>query len=146
MHWAMGTRDAGPIADFVDLFGGCHGGPDRKYKVLDAKVSVAKHPIATGLKDFDVKEEFYYRLKFAKGESVEPVLRVAIDGEEHTVAWAYRRPGGGRAFGFSGLHFHDNWKREEYRRLVAHGVLWALDVPVPEDLNVAVGEEVLRLK
>jgi len=23
-----------------------------------------------------------------------------------------------RSFGFSGLHFHDNWKRAEYRRLV----------------------------
>ena len=33
LHWAMGTREAGPIKDFVDLFGGCHGGPDRKYKV-----------------------------------------------------------------------------------------------------------------
>ena len=31
----MGTQEAEPIEAFVDLFGACHGGPDRKYKVLE---------------------------------------------------------------------------------------------------------------
>ena len=39
---------------------------------------------------------------------------------------------GGRSFGFSGMHFHDNWKRDDYRRLVAQGVLWTVKLPVPE--------------
>src|SRR5688500_16069912 len=26
LHWAMGTREAGPVGPFVELFGGCHGG------------------------------------------------------------------------------------------------------------------------
>src|SRR5262249_23221676 len=30
LHWGMGTKDAKNIDAFVDLFGGCHGGPDRK--------------------------------------------------------------------------------------------------------------------
>lgn len=29
-------------------------------------------------------------------------------------------------------HFHDNWKRDEYRRLVAQGVLWVTKQPIPE--------------
>ena len=135
LHWAMGAREAGPINAFVDLFGGCHGGPDRKYKVLqtDAKVADGKHPITRGLADVNVKDEFYYQLKFPKAQAgTAPLIRVKIDGEDHTVAWAYDRPGGGRGFGFSGLHFHDNWKLPAYRRLVAQGVLWSLGLPIPE--------------
>jgi cyclophilin family peptidyl-prolyl cis-trans isomerase/type 1 glutamine amidotransferase len=143
LHWAMGTREAGPVQAFVDLFGGCHGGPDRKYKILETKVAVAspKHPIARGLSDFTVKEEFYYQLKFAKKEgNLTPLLRVKIDGEEHTVAWAYERGSGSRSFGFSGLHYHDNWKLPAYRRLVTQAVLWTLGQEIPE-AGVKVSEE-----
>ena len=52
---------------------------------------------------------------------MKPILRAPIDGTAETVAWAWERPDGGRSFGFSGLHFHDHWKRPEYRRLVAQG-------------------------
>src|SRR5687768_3198496 len=83
LHWGMGTREAGPVPAFVELFGGCHGGPDRKHKVVEAAVTAAdpRHPIAAGIGDFTIKEEFYYRLKFAKPEgSVKPVLLAEIDG------------------------------------------------------------------
>jgi type 1 glutamine amidotransferase len=135
LHWAMGTREVGPIEPFVALFGACHGGPDRKYKVAETSVTVAdaKHPITTGIKDFKVNEEFYYRLKLPKGEhAVKPVLLAEIDGNKEMVSWSWERPDGGRSFGFSGLHFHANWKREEYRRLVAQGVLWTAKQPIPE--------------
>jgi type 1 glutamine amidotransferase len=135
IHWGMGTKDAEPVAAFADLFGGCHGGPDRKHKVVDAAVSVPdpKHPVAAGIGDFKVREEFYYQLKFPKaGPAVKPVLVADIDGAKETVAWAWDRADGGRSFGFTGLHFHDHWKREDYRRLVAQGVLWAAKLPVPE--------------
>jgi hypothetical protein len=35
LHWAMGTKDAKHITGCLQLLGGCHGGPDRKYKVLE---------------------------------------------------------------------------------------------------------------
>ena len=148
LHWAMGTKDADNIGPALELLGGCHGGPDRKYKVLEAwaKVADPKHPVTAGVKDFRVKDEFYYRLKFASS-GVRPLLKVKIDGRDEAVAWARERPDGGRSFGFSGLHFHANWRLPEYRRLVAQGVLWTLKLPVPEGgLPVAVGEEVLKLK
>ena len=131
LHWALGTREAGPIKEFVALFGGCHGGPDRKHKVVTAKAFVAAkgHPIAAGLEDFTVKEEFYYRLKFPN-KSPQSILEAEIDGDRHTVAWAMEDAG--RAFGFSGLHFHANWKLPVYRRLVTQGVLWTLKLPVPD--------------
>lgn len=142
LHWAIGAKSADNIPAFVNLLGGCHGGPDRKYKVVTETVQVVEHPITAGIKDFKVREEFYYFLKFAKpAEQIQPVLRVPIDGNLETVAWAWQRPDGGRSFGFSGLHFHENWSMPEYRRLVAQGVLWSLRLPVPEEgLNINLGK------
>ena len=134
LHWAMGTKDAKYIDGCLKLLGGCHGGPDRKYKILRAQAEIAdaEHPIATALKGFPVRDEFYYGLKFVKAaKGVRPILRVPIDGRAETVAWAWERPDGGRSFGFSGLHFHDNWRLPEYRRLVVQGILWTLRLPIP---------------
>ncbi|MSU80402.1 MAG: hypothetical protein EXS16_20235 [Gemmataceae bacterium] len=135
LHWGMGTKDASNIAPFVALFGGCHGGPDRKYKFLETEaftIAGTKHPIASGLGRFNVREEFYYTLKLAKS-GVEPILRATIDKEDHTVAWAFARPDGGRSFGFSGLHYHENWQMSEYRRLITQGVLWTMNEKIPMD-------------
>jgi type 1 glutamine amidotransferase len=144
LHWAMGTRDAKNIAGWVEFFGGCHGGPDRKYKVLktDVKFATPSHPIARGLKDFSARDEFYYHLKFPpNAKNLEPIVQADIDGKAETVSWAWQRPDGGRSFGFSGLHFHENWQMPEYRRLVVQGVLWSMKAPIPEGgVNVNVGE------
>jgi len=150
LHWGIGTKDAAPIPAFLNLLGGCHGGPDRKYQVLqDAKLEVAReHPITQGLKDFAAREELYYQLKLVKPtDGLTPILQSEIDGGKHTVSWAWQRPDGGRSFGFSGLHFHDNWQKPEYRRLVTQAVLWTLDLPVPEGgVNVDVPKALLELK
>lgn len=150
LHWGMGTRDAKFIDDFVALFGACHGGPDRKYAVVETEAQVvdSEHPIARGLPaKFAVKEEFYYALKVAKpSTAVKPILRATIGGKEEMVGWAYERPDGGRSFGFTGLHFHDNWRRAEYRRLITQGVLWSLDESIPaKGLKVEVSADDLKL-
>jgi hypothetical protein len=134
LHWAMGTRAVEPIEPFVKLFGGCHGGPDRKYQVVETELRRAEpaHPIAAGIAPFQVREEFYYRLKFAKATpGIQPVMQAVIDGKPETVAWAWERADGGRSFGFSGLHFHDNWQRPEYPRLLTQAVLWTLRLDAP---------------
>lgn len=138
LHWGMGTREAEPVNNFTALFGSCHGGPDRKYKVVTVRAGLAEsaHPVLSGIAPFDVNDEFYYALKrpatMAKVEVV-PLIQVPIDGASQTVAWAATRPDGGRSFGFSGLHFHENWKLPEYRRLVLQGVLWTLKRPIREE-------------
>ncbi|MBI2805632.1 MAG: ThuA domain-containing protein [Planctomycetes bacterium] len=133
LHWGMGTKDAKNIQPFVDLFGGCHGGPDRKYQVVDTRaffVAFQRHPIQLGLNTFKVRDEFYYDLKLAKASK--SMLMANIDKKAHTVAWAYPRDDGGRSFGFSGLHFHENWQMPEYRRLVTQGVLWTMNIAIPK--------------
>lgn len=148
LHWGVGTKDAKFIDGCLNLIGGCHGGPDRKYQVLETELTAnPMHPICGGIDAFRIKDEFYYRLKFARSGTLQPILRATIDGKEETVAWAWERPDGGRSFGFSGLHFHENWKQRAYRRLVAQGVLWTLKMPIPKaGLAVEVPESELKLK
>ncbi len=44
LHWALGTKAAEPIGPFLKLFGGCHGGPDRKYQVVDTALRFVDTP------------------------------------------------------------------------------------------------------
>jgi type 1 glutamine amidotransferase len=129
LHWAMGTKAAEPIEPFLKLFGGCHGGGNRKYQVVQTELRPTEpaHKIAAGIQAFPLREEFYYRLKFAPG--IQPVMQATIDGKSETVCWAWDRPDGGRSFGYSGLHFHDNWQLPPYPKLLTQGVLWTMKLP-----------------
>ena len=134
LHWGMGTRDAQFIPAWVELFGGCHGGPDRRYKVVDVKTQLAtlSHPILRGVSPVEVHEEFYFKLKWAQpAEQITPLITVRIEEQDHTVGWAWERPDSGRSFGFSGLHFHENWKLEPYQRMLAQSVRWVLKREIP---------------
>jgi hypothetical protein len=149
LHWGIGTKDEAPIENYLKLLGGCHGGLDRRFVVVDETLTPAepKHPITTGLEPLRVHDEFYFRLKLASGKHpVQPLVTVPIEGRDETVAWAWDRPDGGRSFGFSGLHFHENWRHMFYRRLVVQGVLWSLHLPIPaEGAKVDINERDLEL-
>ena len=161
LHWGTGTKTAEPIAPFVQLFGACHGGPDRKFKDFDQVLPLwtnTEHPILRGLKPFaaPVREEFYFALKqasktggvtLADSESaITPLLRIPAEDVSGTVAWCWERPDQGRSFGFTGLHFHNNWKHESYRRLIAQATLWTLKRDIPATgLDVSVTDKDLAL-
>ncbi len=135
LHWAIGTKPAEPIDAFQKLLGGCHGGPDRKYKFLETTFSpVAQpHAVTRGLEPIKLSDEFYYQLKFVQDAGLSPLVQVEIDGQPQTVSWAWQRPDGGRSFGFSGLHVHDNWRQPSYRRLITQGIRWTLGLDIPEN-------------
>lgn len=149
LHWGMGARDAQYIKEFRNLFGGCHGGPDRKYKVVETRLTVVEknHPIVRGVPSLMLREEFYYRLKLVDAAGFTPLMQAKIEDAPHTVCWAWDRADSGRSFGFSGLHFHDNWNRPEYRRLLAQATLWVLKSSIPpKGINVDVSPAVLKVK
>lgn len=146
LHWGMGARAAEDVPAFVDLFGACHGGPDRKYKVVTGRcVPHASHRVMQGIKPFELEDEFYYRLKRTTQPGLEPLLTVRIDGHDEMVAWAWERPNKGRSFGFSGLHFHRNWRQQEYRQMLVQAVLWTSKSPIPEQLQVPIENDWLKL-
>jgi hypothetical protein len=149
IHWGMGTKDAANIEPFVSLFGACHGGPDRKYKFLETQVRVSAkdHPVTSGIADFKIKEEFYYQLKQRpEAKDFVPLLTAEIDGGEQMVSWAWTRTDGGRSFGYTGCHYHENWSRPEYQRFLAQGVLWTLKLTPPtEGFPASVTSDDLKL-
>ena len=48
------------------------------------------------------------------------------------VAWVYERPGGGRGFGFTGMHTHWNWAQDSFRKTVLNALVWIAGAEVPE--------------
>jgi hypothetical protein len=49
------------------------------------------------------------------------------------VGWVYERPGGGRGFGFTGMHTHWNWAQDSYRKSVLNAIVWIAGAEVPPD-------------
>lgn len=117
--------------------------------------ALPEHPITRGVQPFTLRDEWYFNMRFVPEQRGVTPLLVAIpdasttsrpdghhsgnshvrasvaQGEPHTVAWAYERPAGGRGFGFTGAHFHQNWGHEDFRRLVLNAILWLAHVEVP---------------
>ena len=55
----------------------------------------------------------------------------ARQGMPEVVAWVYERPGGGRGFGFTGMHTHWTWAQDSYRQSVLNALLWSAGAEVP---------------
>ncbi|MFT5525916.1 MAG: type 1 glutamine amidotransferase [Pirellulaceae bacterium] len=53
-------------------------------------------------------------------------------GREEAMMWVVERPDGGRGFGFTGGHFHDNWSNDQYRKVVLNGLVWLAKADVPK--------------
>jgi type 1 glutamine amidotransferase len=133
IHWATGASE--PIGpDYMKLLGGWFNHPlFSRLETTTAKLTQTdpKHPICRGWKEYDLKDEYYLGLRFMP--EAKPVLKVTIGSEEHTVGWTYERPGsrGGRSYGLVLGHFHDNFQKEAFRKLVVNGILWTAHRPVP---------------
>jgi type 1 glutamine amidotransferase len=145
IHWSTGADERyGP--EYLDLLGGwfnrAHSGLSTGKSWLTQ--ADPKHPITRGWKEWEIHDEFYLNLRFAK--QTKPLLTVKVDGVDQVVGWTLERAGGGRSFGTTLGHFHDNFVREDFRRLLVNGILWTAhrDVP-PEGANVKVPEEFIKL-
>ncbi len=117
--------------------------------------SLPEHPVTRGVKPFSSNDEWYYHMRFRDGmKGVSPILtdlptaetltrpdgphsgnpdvRKAIANKEpQHVAWATEREDGGRAFGFTGGHFHRGWGNDDQRKLLLNAILWTAKMDVP---------------
>ena len=48
------------------------------------------------------------------------------------MAWAFTRSNGGRGFGITGAHTHDNWMNDDFRKLVLNSIIWTAKMNVPK--------------
>ena len=107
-------------------------------KTLDAEVELGtpEHPVLRGVEPFQMREEFYYNIRFAADDaSLKPLLVVpAVEGRAENgdvVAWAKERPDGGRGFGTTCGHFYDNWRNAAFRKFILNAIVWAAHGDVP---------------
>ncbi len=119
-----------------------------------------KHEITRGVEPFKINDEWYYHMRFVSDmKGVTPILSAVAPlntvhykeggkpdshggnpdvladvkaGKAQVMAWAYERPDGGRGFGFTGLHKHENLGNDNFRTLLLNAVAWVSKLPVPE--------------
>jgi type 1 glutamine amidotransferase len=114
-----------------------------------------EHPITRGVKPFKIRDEWYYHMRFCENmRGVIPILTALPPqstlgrpdgphegnptvrdevkrGVPQHVMWCTERADGGRGFGFTGAHYHNNWGDEDFRRVVLNALLWIAKAEVP---------------
>ncbi len=154
MHYALEVP-TGPASEaFRSWIGGFYEDRFSTNPVWRAELEVAGHPAARGVPAFAADDEWYFNLRLdTDAPGFRPLLRAVPDdearenptwprtphssvlearGRTEILAWTLERPDGGRGAGFVGGHFHWNWGRDDYRRLVLGTIAWVAGVPVPE--------------
>ncbi len=160
IHYAVEIPAGEPGDTFLDLIGGFFEANWSVNPHWDGSFEVPEHAITRGVEDFEIRDEWYYHMRFRKDmEGVTPILsdmppedslsrpdgahsgnphvREAVleRKEEQHVMWAFDRPeklGGGRGFGFTGGHFHKNWQHDDHRGVVLNAIAWIAGLEVPE--------------
>src|SRR6516165_10249418 len=136
IHWGTGaeTPEGGPWLQTMGGWFNAEGDGFSRYLVQTSKLRQAdpRHPICRGWGDFDLREEYYFKLCFLP--EARPVMSTVVEGKDYPVGWVYERRGekGGRSFGFVGGHFHDNFGIREFRQAVVNGILWTAHLDIPE--------------
>jgi type 1 glutamine amidotransferase len=147
IHWSTGADvKFGPA--YLNLLGGWFNRAHSGLKTGDAWLTKAdpKHPIGNGWKEWLIHDEFYLDLRFH--EDAKPLLTVKVDDREQIVGWTIERldSNGGRSFGTTLGHFHDNFARGDFRRMLVNGILWTAHIEIPlEGANVNVDEKFIKL-
>ena len=156
IHYTVDPADPKAVGRLIAWIGGAY---ERHWSVnphweADFK-SFPDHPVARGLKPFKARDEWYYHMRFApEMKGVTPILsavppektRRGPDGPHsgnphvrgrsgmaEVVGWVYERPGGGRGFGFTGMHTHWTWAQDSYRKAVLNALVWIAGAEVPRN-------------
>ncbi len=156
IHYAVSESTAAMKDALTACLGGCYSADWSVNPIWTMTNStLAKHPAANGVGPINIKDEFYYHIKFGDGmKGVTPVLsalppadsvsqedkpnagnpsvrKEIAEGKPQAIAWAYEAGGGIKGFGFTGGHYHTNWMNDDYRKLVLNSIVWAAGLPVP---------------
>jgi type 1 glutamine amidotransferase len=137
IHWATGAETPEGEQWLHTMGGWFNAERDgfSRYLVQTSKLHQADpaHPVCRGWKDYDLHEEYYFKLRFLP--EAKPVITTVIEGTTYPVGWIYERPNSdrGRSFGFVGGHFHDNFADRAFRQAIVNGILWTAHIDVPEN-------------
>lgn len=146
IHWSTGAEQA-IGADYEAILGGWFNFEFSGLKVDQQPLQqvAVDHPICRGWEGFLWRDEFYLNLRFHPDAI--PLLKVQVDGRDQTVAWVHHRQDGGRSFGTTLGHFHENFADPRFRRLLVQGILWTAGSEIPvAGLPVEIPEHWLELE
>jgi len=138
LHYAVEVPKDKGGPELLKWIGGYYERPYSTNPVNDVLVTQAApaHPISNGWKSFEIKDEWYYRIRFDPADkSVTPILTTMLPKDnpnQETIAWTKERPDGGRGFGFTGGHYHVNWANQDFRQMLVNAVLWTAKVKIPK--------------
>ena len=157
IHYAVEPTLAKGEREFLSWLGGCFEINWSVNPTWEASfTSLPDHPIARGVQPFALRDEWYFHMRFVDGmkgvtpiftaipplstmsrpdgpHEGNPAVRAAVAaGEPQIVAWAFENAYGGRGFGFTGGHYHQNWGDANMRKLVLNAILWTAKVEVPK--------------
>jgi len=158
MHYAIEVPKGEPGDYFSQWFGGYF---ETFYSVnpffIPEFEKYPKHQIVNGVKSINIKDEWYYHMRFDSSAKLTPILQahpplstllpelnsvrgnnefVRKDlqaGKVQTMAWSFERPDGGRSFAFTGGHYHVNWANDDFRKLILNAIVWTAKLEVPEN-------------
>jgi len=116
--------------------------------------NLPNHPTMRGVDSFTATDEWYFNMRYRPDQvGVTPMLVAApsdevrdgpyvhpqgpyehiqqAKGDSEIMSWVVDRKDGGRGFGFTGGHFHNNWGIDGFRTSVLNSLVWisGLDVP-----------------
>jgi type 1 glutamine amidotransferase len=154
-HYAVEVPKDRGGAEFVDWIGGyfeTHWSVNPHWTAKFDKLPA--HPIAAGVKPFEINDEWYYHMRFRpEMVGVTPILSAVppaetlsrpdgphsgnpdvrkTAGQPQIVAWAAERADGGRGFGFTGGHRHANWADDNFRKVALNALVWVAKANVPD--------------
>lgn len=156
LHYAV-TLPSGNGEPLLDILGGFKEDGYSAHGMWTSNfTAIPVHPVTHGVRPFQLYDECYFFLRFRSG--ILPVLKATppdsvrntvasrtASGRPEIVSWVYERPDGGRSFGNTGLHFHNNWRNDNLRKLVLNACRWICRLPVPPDgVQSVVTDEELR--
>ncbi len=160
LHYALDPENNTGTQEMLDWIGGYYETGYSTNPIWEAKFKeLPKHPITRGVEPFTLKDEWYYNIRFRpEMENVTPLLTAAPPddtrgtqaakehpGRDEIVSWCAKREDGGRGFGFTGGHYHNNWGDENYRKFVLNALYWTAHVPVPSNgVPSTINEEFLE--
>ncbi|CAN5900071.1 hypothetical protein BH23PLA1_BH23PLA1_30370 [soil metagenome] len=158
IHYAVEVPKGEPGDRFLDMLGGVF---ESNWSVNPHWVArfeeLPEHPITRGVEPFEINDEWYFHMRFRENmNGVTPILsavppestmsrpdgahsgnphvrKAVAAGEPQHVAWAFERPDGGRSFGFTGGHFHNNWADDSFRKVVLNALVWIARGEVPSE-------------
>lgn len=117
--------------------------------------SLPGHAAAAGVAPFQIRDEWYFHMRFRENmqgvtpllsavppaetmnrpdgaHSGNPAVREAVaKGQLQHVCWVSENANGSRGFGFTGGHFHKNWQHDGFRRTVLNSIAWIAKSDLP---------------